>query len=68
MMEAFGRNENRKKKQEEKNTEVFATIYWMLITAGYLAWSFITMKWEITWIIWPIAAIIHSLIHNLLAE
>ena len=46
------------KKQEEKNTEVFATIYWMLITAGYLAWSFITMKWAITWIIWPIAGVL----------
>ena len=31
---------------------------WMLITAGYLAWSFITMKWAITWIIWPIAGVL----------
>ena len=30
----------------------------MLITAGYLAWSFITMKWAITWIIWPIAGVL----------
>ena len=32
-------------------------IYWLLVTAGYLAWSFITNDWHRTWIIWPVAAV-----------
>ncbi len=35
-----------------------AGIYWSVILGGYLAWSFITMKWEITWIVWPVAAVL----------
>jgi len=34
-----------------------AAIYWPLVTAGYLGWSFITMDWGRTWIIWPIAGV-----------
>ena len=32
-------------------------IYWLLVTAGYLAWSFITNAWDRTWIVWPVAAV-----------
>ncbi|MCH4208551.1 permease prefix domain 1-containing protein [Bifidobacterium sp.] len=31
--------------------------FWLIITAIYLAWSFITGNWGTTWIIWPISAI-----------
>ena len=34
-----------------------AGIYWPLVTAIYIGWSLWTMKWGITWIIWPVAAI-----------
>ncbi len=30
--------------------------YWSIITAAYLLVSFYTMKWGMTWIIWPVAA------------
>lgn len=33
-------------------------IYWALATAIYLAWSFATMRWEITWIVWPVAGVL----------
>lgn len=33
-------------------------IYWCIIVGIYLAWSFITMKWEFTWIIWPVSAVL----------
>lgn len=36
--------------------------YWMLMVAIYLAWSFISHNWAITWIIWPIAGILFGLI------
>ena len=32
-----------------------AGIYWTLVTAGYLAWSFWSGEWNRTWIIWPVA-------------
>ena len=40
-----------------KRVDKVAGVYWPLITAGYLTWSFISWNWEITWIIWPVAGI-----------
>lgn len=34
------------------------SVYWPIVTAGYLGWSFITMDWHITWIVWPIAGVL----------
>ena len=33
-------------------------IYWAVATVVYLGWSFITMRWELTWIVWPIAGVL----------
>jgi hypothetical protein len=38
------------------------SLYWPTITCIYLSWSFLTFDWYISWIIWPIAAIIHKVI------
>ena len=35
-------------------------IYWAIVLAIYLGWSFITMKWEFTWIVWPIAGVLFA--------
>ena len=35
-------------------------IYWCLATAAYLAWSFITMAWDRTWIVWPVAGVLFA--------
>lgn len=35
-----------------------ATIYWPLVSALYLAISFIYRMWNMSWIIWPIAAVL----------
>ncbi len=37
----------------KKKTDTFSGVYWCLVTAIYLAWSFWTMSWDITWIVWP---------------
>ena len=47
----------REAKEEEKHQGSFNGIYWGLVTAGYLAWSFLTGDWNRTWIIWPVAAV-----------
>lgn len=47
----------RDSKLENKKNSVVATIYWLSATAIYLAVSFITMRWDRTWIIWPVAGV-----------
>lgn len=39
-------------------------VYWMLVVVIYLAWSFISWDWHITWIIWPITGVIWGLINE----
>ena len=33
-------------------------IYWGIALAIYLGWSFVTNRWELTWIVWPIAGVL----------
>ncbi len=35
-------------------------IYWCLMTAIYLAVSFLTNRWGMTWIIWPCAGVLYA--------
>ncbi len=46
---------SRVEKTAEKKIAPIASVYWALVTAGYLGWSFLTMEWHRTWIVWPIA-------------
>jgi len=41
----------------EKIIGVVASIYWPLMAAAYLLWSFIGNAWAISWVIWPVAGI-----------
>ena len=50
-----------KKKQKNQITETIETAYWLMIVAVYLGWSFLTQNWNMTWIIWPIAALLFAL-------
>lgn len=43
-------------------------VYWPTVTCIYLIISFLTFHWWSTWIIWPVAAIIHKLIGYLMGE
>lgn len=36
------------------------SVFWPTVTCIYLCWSFLSFKWWMTWIIWPLAAILHS--------
>ena len=45
------------KSRSTKNAEKLAAFYWPLLVAVYLAWSFFTMDWHITWIMWPVGAV-----------
>lgn len=50
---------SRKKKKEKIASSKVNTIYWSVVTAGYLAYSFISYKWHFSWIIWPVAAVLY---------
>lgn len=41
-------------------------IYWCLVTAVYLAWSFITMAWDRTWIVWPVAGVLFAAVMGII--
>ncbi|WP_323089778.1 helix-turn-helix transcriptional regulator [Allobaculum sp. JKK-2023] len=45
-------------KKVNKVIEPFAGVYWTLVTAIYLAWSFLSNQWSRTWIIWAVAGIL----------
>lgn len=45
------------KKASIKTIERVGRVYWSIALAIYLACSFITNRWEFTWIVWPVAAV-----------
>ena len=51
-----------------KTMRAIMSVYWPTVTCIYLCYSFLTFKWWISWIIWPIAGVIHKLILNLSSE
>ena len=45
----------------------FAAIYWPIVAAGYLLWSFLADAWHISWIVWPVSGAIFGAIAGGLA-
>ena len=43
--------------EKQKKADRISGIYWPVVVALYLAVSFITSRWDATWIIWPVAAV-----------
>lgn len=50
------------KKRGARKNEKIQSIYWIVVTAVYLAWSFSTMQWHRTWIVWPVAGVLSGVI------
>ena len=48
--------------------ELIADVYWMIVLALYLGVSFLTHRWDITWIIWPISGVLSSVAGTLLGK
>lgn len=53
-------------KRVNKKLSVFSTVYWLLATAVYLLWSFLTMNWGTTWVIWPVAGLLFAAVYAIL--
>ena len=45
-------------KAVNRKYEHVTVIYWCVWTAIYLAISLPTMRWEITWVVWPVAGVL----------
>ncbi len=50
----------RRKKQNTSPADVIGKIYWLVVVAGYLAYSFYTNDWKSTWAIWPVAGVLYA--------
>lgn len=50
------------KKAASFRMEMVGAIYWLTMVSIYLASSFITGKWESTWIIWPVAGTFYGVV------
>ncbi len=41
-------------------------VYWTIALAVYLGWSFVTNRWDFTWIVWPIAGVLYVAYHEIM--
>lgn len=46
----------------KKFSRAIGGIYWGITTAIYLLISFLTMRWEATWVVWPVAGIMYGVV------
>lgn len=53
-------------KDESPLETMITTVFWLLITAGYLTWSFLADSWGISWILWPIGGVVFAAIREIL--
>ena len=52
-------------KRLKRKLDAFSGAYWCLATAIYLGWSFWTMRWDFTWILWPVAGVLFAAVSHL---
>ena len=45
----------------------FNSIYWGLVTAGFLAWGFLGNAWERCWIVWPVAGVAYGAVFGIVS-
>lgn len=48
------------KKRKKQKGDTFSGVYWLIITAVYLGYSFYTNNWGRSWIIWPVAGVLFA--------
>lgn len=57
---------SKKEKKINEEIESFQSIFWMFAVAGYLAWSFVTGNWGLTWIVFPVAGVLSAVIPEII--
>lgn len=46
--------------------EKISGVYWSVVIAGYLGWSFLSGRWDITWMVWPVAGILFGAVSGII--
>lgn len=46
------------KKRRNPLVSVVCVTYWLSAVAIFLLWSFLTDKWDLSWIVWPVAGVL----------
>ncbi len=57
--------------KEKKNNRLLKMItpaYWLVATAIYLGWSFMTDDWDRTWLVWPIAGVLFGAVYAVISN
>ena len=49
-------------RDRKRNARRYGGIYWSIVTAAYLAVSFLTKRWDMTWIVWPVAGVLYGVV------
>jgi hypothetical protein len=53
-------------KKVEKTFGWIGGVYWSVLTALYIGVSFITDRWDITWIVWIVAGCVYGVIKKII--
>lgn len=48
------------RKEKNRRIERIGGIYWPIVVAVYIGWSLLSHRWGLTWIVWPIAALVFA--------
>lgn len=51
-----------KKKKLASVTGTVSTVYWLVVAAIFLGYSFYTQNWEKSWMLWPVAGVLYGAI------
>ena len=54
-----------KKSAEHRTGGMIVGSYWLIVIAGYLAYSFITSNWGDSWSVFPVTALLTPIVHNI---
>ena len=57
---------SKSKKKANTFSEAVGAIYWCVVTAIFLFYSFYTMDWSQSWIIWPVAGVLFGAIEGII--
>lgn len=52
-------------KKVKRKLEALSGAYWSTATAIYLGWSFWSMRWDFTWIMWPVAGALFAAVSSI---
>ena len=55
---SYVKKENKEVRYINNTATTIMSVFWPTVTCIYLSVSFITFAWALTWVIWPIAAVI----------